>query len=258
MRRWEELRPEFDRRGVQIVTVSTDTPEELWRALRGRPALTFAHHSAGDPVATDWHIVPDPVLEPVTEIASVHGSSESRDTPHPVSGGIAGNFVRDALDRGYRLGLIGSGDSHDGHPGLAHFGAPSGGLAGIVARERTRSAVLEALRARRVYATNGARIVLDVSLGGAPMGSTVPANASELAVRAASPVEIEAVEIVANGTVVQRVPTTGKVTGHKLTLPPDPTRRWLYVRVLGREGAAAWSSPFFFEGSPPESPAATD
>ncbi len=29
MRRWEELRPEFDKRGVQVVTVSTDTPEEL-------------------------------------------------------------------------------------------------------------------------------------------------------------------------------------------------------------------------------------
>jgi len=29
LRRWEELRPEFDERGVQIVTLSTDTPEEL-------------------------------------------------------------------------------------------------------------------------------------------------------------------------------------------------------------------------------------
>ncbi|MEM8487780.1 MAG: redoxin domain-containing protein, partial [Bacteroidota bacterium] len=29
MRRWEELRPEFDQRGVQIVTVSTDLPEEI-------------------------------------------------------------------------------------------------------------------------------------------------------------------------------------------------------------------------------------
>ena len=34
MRRWEELRPEFDARGVQILTVSTDSVEEL-RA--GRP-----------------------------------------------------------------------------------------------------------------------------------------------------------------------------------------------------------------------------
>ena len=29
MRRWEELRPEFDARGVAIVTVSTDTPAQL-------------------------------------------------------------------------------------------------------------------------------------------------------------------------------------------------------------------------------------
>ena len=29
MRRWEELRPEFDQRDIQVVTVSTDTVEEL-------------------------------------------------------------------------------------------------------------------------------------------------------------------------------------------------------------------------------------
>jgi peroxiredoxin len=29
LRRWEELRPEFDKRGVNILTVSTDTPGEL-------------------------------------------------------------------------------------------------------------------------------------------------------------------------------------------------------------------------------------
>ena len=35
MRRWEELRPELDARGVEIVTLSTDTPEEI---AKGRPA----------------------------------------------------------------------------------------------------------------------------------------------------------------------------------------------------------------------------
>jgi peroxiredoxin len=29
LRRWEELRPEFDKRNVQIVTVCTDTPEKI-------------------------------------------------------------------------------------------------------------------------------------------------------------------------------------------------------------------------------------
>ncbi|MBW2316638.1 MAG: redoxin domain-containing protein [Deltaproteobacteria bacterium] len=34
MRRWEELRPEFDKRGVAILTVSTDTPKELAKGHR--------------------------------------------------------------------------------------------------------------------------------------------------------------------------------------------------------------------------------
>src|SRR5262245_12131722 len=121
----------------------TETPQALWRALEGQQALTFAHHSAGGPIAVDWSIPPDPRFEPVTEIASVHGSSESPDTPIPIYDAVAGNWVRDALARGYRLGFVGSGDSHDGHPGLAQLAGPTGGMAAILAEERTRDAVLE-------------------------------------------------------------------------------------------------------------------
>ncbi len=223
----------------------TDTPGELWDALRGRPVVTFAHHSAGDPVATDWRVPPDPELEPITEIASVHGSSEAAETPAPVRGGIAGNHVRDALDRGYSLGFIGSGDSHDGHPGLVHLGARSGGLAGVYAAERSRGAVLSALRARRVYATNGPRILLSVSLGGLPMGSEVPETARRLKVQVAAPDELEAIELVADGAVVERLEVEGRSASYEWTLPAGAPERWLYVRVLQRDGGAAWSSPFF-------------
>jgi hypothetical protein len=34
LRRWEELRPEFDERGVRILTLSTDTPDELAKGHR--------------------------------------------------------------------------------------------------------------------------------------------------------------------------------------------------------------------------------
>ena len=154
-----------------------ETPAQLWGALRGQRALTFAHHSAGGPVATNWNYAPDPELEPVTEIVSVHGSSEAPDSPRPIYAPVAGNYVRDALGRGYRLGLIGSGDSHDGHPGLTQLASPArnAGLAAILAPERTRESVLEALRARRVYATNGARIFLRVTLDDEfEMGSVLP------------------------------------------------------------------------------------
>jgi peroxiredoxin len=34
LRRWEELRPEFEKRNVQVVTVSTDHPEEIREGRR--------------------------------------------------------------------------------------------------------------------------------------------------------------------------------------------------------------------------------
>ena len=52
MRRWEELRPEFDRLGVQVVTVSTDQPEEI-REKRGVHGLQARMLSDPDLVVTD-------------------------------------------------------------------------------------------------------------------------------------------------------------------------------------------------------------
>jgi peroxiredoxin len=44
LRRWEELRPQLDARGVQIVTLCTDTPEKIaaQRAKHGLQAVMLA------------------------------------------------------------------------------------------------------------------------------------------------------------------------------------------------------------------------
>ncbi len=44
MRRWEELRPDLDARGIEIVTVCADTPEEIRKARdkHGARALMLA------------------------------------------------------------------------------------------------------------------------------------------------------------------------------------------------------------------------
>jgi peroxiredoxin len=48
LRRWEELRPELDRRGVQIVTVSSETPGKIraGRAKHGLQAVMLADADA--------------------------------------------------------------------------------------------------------------------------------------------------------------------------------------------------------------------
>ncbi|MEM7352995.1 MAG: CehA/McbA family metallohydrolase, partial [Acidobacteriota bacterium] len=238
---------------------ATDEPRELWAALRGHRALTIAHHSAGGPVATDWSIPPDPEIEPVTEIVSVHGSSEAADSPSVIHQPVAGNFVRDALGRGYRFGFLGSSDGHDGHPGLGHLASPTGGLAAILADELTREAVYQALRARRVYATSGPRILLRVSFGGHPMGSEIalgaagtegpaaPLGPDTLIVRAIAPAPLSRVDVIRSGQVVEAYDCQGeRECAFGADFPDLTAGEYLYVRAVQGDGGAAWSSPFYF------------
>jgi hypothetical protein len=234
-----------------------ETPALLWEALAGREALTVAHHSAGGPVSTNWDFVPPPHLEPVTELVSVHGSSEALDTPKRIYDAVEGNFVRDALEQGLRFGFIGSGDSHDGHPGLAHLSSPSGGgLAAIFTGERTRAGVLRALRDRRTYATNGPRIWLRTWLDGNEMGSTIPPSdgaAHELRVVVAAPGTIERVDVIRSGEVAIALPGTDRrELSETLSLPPLRHGEYVYVRVVQEDDGAAWSSPVYaVSPSPP-------
>jgi hypothetical protein len=229
------------------------SPTQLWDALRGQRALTFAHHSAGGPIATNWEFAPDPALEPVTEIVSLHGSSEAPDAPDEIREPAAGNFVRDVLQRGFRLGFVGSGDSHDGHPGLTSLGnSGGGGLAAILSDDLTRDGVLEALRARRVYATNGLRIFLQVTLNGAPMGSmmaaTAAGNPAQLSVLAIGESGFDRIDVIRGPAVVRSIPgeQRGRIgfTEELRDLRPGET---VYVRAVQSDGGAAWSTPFFFE-----------
>jgi hypothetical protein len=227
-----------------------ESPQKLWDVLRGRPALTITHHTAGGPIAANWSIPPDPALEPVTEVASVHGSSEAPDSPHVIDDPVAGNFARDALDRGYRLGFVGSGDSHDGHPGLADIASHTGGLVALLADQLTREGVLEALRARRVYATNGPRIVLHATLDGAPMGAVVAGDRGKraLEVLVVGTAPLERVDLVRGGKVVRTFAGTGS-TEMRLTEPVTglAAGEYVYVRAVQEDGGAAWSSPFFVD-----------
>ena len=244
------------------IDFASDRPDELWDALRGRPALTFAHHSAGEPVATNWSFRPDPILEPITEISSVHGMSEAADAPLPVYGGIRGNFVRDVLLRGARLGFVGSGDSHDGHPGLGHLAAVGqGGLAGIFTDTLERASLLEAMQARRTFATNGIRPWLSVKIDETFMGGSIRAGTDvttehRLRIRYEATAPIERVDLI-RGVRVASIQELEGVTSGGLSLdmeriiPRLAPGEFHYVRIVQEGGGVAWSSPIFVDESSP-------
>ncbi len=196
--------------------------DDLFGNLRKHKALAIPHHTGyrvGDR-GKDWSHH-DENLSPVMEVFSVHGSSEGCNTPltmNPnaqMSPRTSGGTVLDALGRGYRLGVIASGDNGGGFGGL--WGT---GLAAIWADEATRDGVWSALGRRRCYGVTGDRIRLETRLNDGFMGDVVRVESSaRLRVDVTCTGALDRIEIVKNGGVAHthchngswRSPETGTV-----------------------------------------------
>ncbi|MGH8777238.1 MAG: DUF3604 domain-containing protein, partial [Jiangellaceae bacterium] len=89
------------------------------------------------------------------------------------------------------FGVIAGSDNLHGQPGRGELG-----LTGFWAPELAREAIYGALTGRRTYATTDARILLDFTLNGAPMGATAESDGSNaLNIRAHGTGAIESVEL---------------------------------------------------------------
>jgi len=156
---------------------------KAWKANTGSDVFTIPHHPAFASPAMhyDWSYY-DEEMVPLVEIYSAHGSSEQMNglkTVHPAEYKFPGHHVQDALSMGYKVGIMASGDSHDGRIGhsLQHteannrfqypftqmglqgigfrFGAEDyeNGLVGIFSDNLTRENVFDSLKSRACYAT---------------------------------------------------------------------------------------------------------
>ncbi|MDP6582399.1 MAG: DUF3604 domain-containing protein, partial [Vicinamibacterales bacterium] len=144
--------------GLRFPTLS-----QLYQELQARfdpdEVLVIPHaHQPGD------YRQSDPLLEPLVEMMSMHGTFEW--------------FMRAYLSRGHQVGLIAASDDHLSHPG---YSAPNrnslaqrGGLAAVMAPERSRDAIFDAMKTRHTYATTGDRIILDMRVNDAAMGQRAP------------------------------------------------------------------------------------
>lgn len=142
-------------------TDGTRPVEALYTHYAGRDDVLIIPHQGGRPATLDTL---DPDLTPFLEIVSVWGVFEW--------------FAKTAYDRGYPVGVVGGSDDHSGRPGTAPpDNMPKhnveGGLMAVHAPELTRDALWKAFTDRRVYATTGARILLDVRTEDTGMGERV-------------------------------------------------------------------------------------
>lgn len=137
---------------------------------------TYAHapeknllipHVGGRRCNLAWH---HPQLERLIEIGSAWGLFEW--------------LLRDAVGRGWKMGVCANSDEHRGRcgggvPGTAVFGT-KGGLTGVWSEKLERADVAKSLRARRTFATTGERLVgLVRTKDGALQGDDVTVKAGD-------------------------------------------------------------------------------
>ncbi|GKT83003.1 LOW QUALITY PROTEIN: hypothetical protein Ct61P_00853 [Colletotrichum tofieldiae] len=178
----ETSRPEFpfDKNGnvARSFEWNEDGPAELVPGAWPLDEVyaTYAHspekhllipHVGGRRCNLAWH---HPQLERLLEIGSAWGLFEW--------------LLRDAVTRGWEMGVSANSDEHRGRcgggvPGTAVFGT-KGGLTGVLAEKLERSEVAKALRSRRTFATTGERLVGLVSTrNGELQGDDVVARTGE-------------------------------------------------------------------------------
>ncbi len=218
------------------------TGKGLLAALREQGAFAVPHHVGWTGADEDAH---DEALQPVWEICSCHGCYLSAGHVLGQRGALVDQMIESVLARGRRFGFIACSDGHGllHHHGVGRKRDPFRcGITAVQATARTREAILDAIRARRTYATSGVPILLDVrAKDAAPMGSVIASDRTPMRITAAAAATIREIALVGPEGVIARVDPRAP-SG---LLDTETTATWSYARVVTDEGEMAWSSPIF-------------
>ncbi len=208
----------------------------------------------------------DPAYQPLVEIFQVRGSYEKwggrhwvyehrwqfyaqapdapsiyRGLPSPSDWAEKDLFIQDALAKGLIFGFSGSGE-HEGS-----------GIIGVYAEELTRESLFNAFKARRCYATTGAKIILDVRMCDCPMGSQIKDAEPRLKIYVKGTAPLKRITIIKDNAEVFACNLRGRqeeeLEWADEGLPSAPNwaapHHCYYVRVEQVDGHTAWSSPIF-------------
>ena len=145
--------------------------QELYELYKDTDAVAIPHHLAYqlNERGKNWdtHIES---FSPFVEIYSSHGSSEN-DYGHihmnrhiHMGPRVGTNCVEMGLARGYKFGVIASGDNHS-VPAVCEFGTMA-----VISEDNTKEAIWEAMMNRHVYGVSNEKIKLHYGINGKIMG----------------------------------------------------------------------------------------
>ncbi len=233
-----------DRRGELIPgdrrVAADNIPLGLWQRLKQTNGISIPHTPAEKTqpnVSWDYH---DPVSQPIMEM--YQGARSSYEyagaKPEESRGRSAmdkpGHFLWDALERGYRIGVIASSDHGSTHQSYA----------GVYAADFTREAIVDGMRKRHTFAATD-NIIIDFRIGDAFMGDeTTMSGPPKLEIKAVGAGPIRQIDIIRDNRFVYTT-RPGKRDAEVVYLDQEaPTKdtSYYYVRVIQENKMMAWSS----------------
>ncbi len=226
--------------------VVRDDTKHLYEAVRRMGGIAISHTS-GTRMGTDWRDN-DPEIEPVVEIMQGARTnyeyvgaplSAKSGEPADAPGGYEPiGMVRNAWNKGYRLGITVSSDH-----GSTHYSYT------MVYTDRvTREGILDAIRRRHTYGATD-NILLDVRMGEHFMGDEFRASVPlPMTIRVRGTNEIARVNILRGEQLLHSHEPEGQEAEFEY-LDKDATSgmgtQYYYVRVEQADGNVAWGSPFW-------------
>lgn len=275
---------EADPRFHAWVKDESNTPEKLEKLLADQEVIIIPHHTAWRriwvvpfnwlkflrlrlPASYVWFPAANE-QQRLVEIYSMHGSSEGYNGPFPITHGNPdhvfprflrddrskpgyGNYIQEALAEGLRLGIIAGSDRHDYAMDERTHAVDiyPGGLTAVWADDLTAESLWRSLWNRRCYGTTGARIFLQFSADGLPMGTEYfCASNPRLEGRIIGTAPLEKVELLRHDQAGYRtIWSGGGELEEAFGLTDDDGRGevFYYLRVEQEDGHCAWSSPIW-------------
>ena len=221
--------------------------------IRGRQAMVVPHIHAGG-VMTFY----DPDLVWLLEAFSAHHFGF--DGPGHKKLQVFEGTVKECLAAGWRVGLVGGSDNHNARAAQNTYFPwdkqnRRDALMAVWAKELTREALWDTMRRRCVYATSGARILFDVRLNGAPMGSEIALDDTltpkELAIEVHGTAPLARVEVLRCNELLHQFETADWDFHETLVDQEHSNNESFYqVKVLQQDGNMAWSTPIWVDLTP--------
>lgn len=157
---------------------------DLVKAYEGVDAIGIPHHLAYQlgSRGKNWE-THNEKFSPIAEIYSSHGCSENDEGPlgmnrHIHMGPRTGvTCYEQGLNKGYKVGVLAAGDNHSAPAVFEH------GTMCVLAEDKTKEAIWDAIIHRRTYGVSQSRIGVDFKINDTIMGGELKTNADEVRIQ---------------------------------------------------------------------------